>query len=77
MEYIFEFAKKKFLLAGLIQIALKKIAFNSLHASVKEKVVSEIHILRQLNHKHIIRLYDYKFEGDSQWLIVALKLTGN
>ena len=52
-----------------VEIALKKIAFNALHSSVKEKVISEIHILRQLNHPHIIRLYDYKFEGDYLYLM--------
>ena len=60
-----------------LEIALKKIAFNSLHASVKEKVVSEIHILRQLNHKHIIRLYDYKFEGDYLYLITEFCKDGD
>jgi serine/threonine protein kinase len=37
---------------------------------VKEKVISEINILQQMNHMNIIQLYDYKCDGDYIFLIM-------
>ena len=45
-------------------IALKKILFSKLHNHVKDKVISEINILQKMNHKNIMKMYEYKFEGD-------------
>ena len=52
-----------------IEIALKKILFTSLQSSIKEKVISEINILQKMNHINIIKLYEYKFDGDYIYLI--------
>ena len=52
-----------------VEIALKKILFSKLHDFVKDKIISEIHILQKLNHPHIIKLYEYKFTGDYLFLI--------
>jgi serine/threonine protein kinase len=51
------------------EIALKKILFNKLPPNVKDKVVSEIHILQCMKHKHIIGLYEYRFDGDYLLLV--------
>jgi serine/threonine protein kinase len=49
-------------------IALKKILFTKLPANVKDKVISEIHILQSMTHHqngiHIMELYEYRFDGD-------------
>jgi serine/threonine protein kinase len=45
-------------------IALKKILFTKLPANVKDKVISEIHILQSMTHMHIMGLYEYRFDGD-------------
>ena len=47
-----------------IEIALKKILFTALQSTIKDKVISEINILQKMNHLHIIKLYEYKFDGD-------------
>lgn len=52
------------------EIALKKIFFDRLQNKVKDRVVTEINILQKLNHKNIIKLYDYKFDGDYILLIM-------
>ena len=52
------------------EIALKKIEFGKLQNYVKNKVISEINILQQMNHKNIIKLYDYKCEGEYIYLIM-------
>jgi serine/threonine protein kinase len=50
-------------------IALKKILFNKLPANVKDKVISEILILQSMQHTHIMRLYEYRFDGDYLLLV--------
>jgi serine/threonine-protein kinase ULK/ATG1 len=52
-----------------LEIALKKISFNKLHSNVKDKVISEINILQKMNHVNIIKLYEYKFDGDYLLLV--------
>jgi serine/threonine protein kinase len=52
------------------KIALKKIYFNNLHNKIKDRIVTEINILQRINHKNIIKLYDYKFDGDYILLIM-------
>lgn len=47
-----------------LEIAMKKIVFNTLNDNVKDKVISEINILQKMDHLHIIKLYEYKFEGN-------------
>ena len=47
-----------------VEIALKRILFTALQNSIKDKVISEINILQKMNHLHIIKLYEYKFDGD-------------
>jgi serine/threonine protein kinase len=51
-----------------LDIALKKILFNKLPANVKDKVISEIHILQSMKHNHIMGLYEYRFDGDYCWI---------
>ena len=46
------------------EIALKKISFNKLHSNVKDKVISEINILQKMDHINIMKMYEYKFDGD-------------
>lgn len=52
-----------------LDIALKKILFNKLPANVKDKVISEIHILQSMKHNHIMGLYEYRFDGDYLLLV--------
>ena len=52
-----------------LEIALKKISFTKLHSNVKDKVISEINILQKMNHTNIIKLYEYKFDGDYLLLV--------
>lgn len=52
-----------------LEIALKKISFSKLHSNVKDKVISEINILQKMNHPNIIKLYEYKFDGDYLLLV--------
>ena len=52
-----------------LDIALKKILFNKLPANVKDKVISEIHILQSMKHSHIMGLYEYRFDGDYLLLV--------
>ena len=52
-----------------LDIALKKIEFSKLHSCIKDKVISEINILQNMNHNNIIKLYEYKFDGDYLVLI--------
>ena len=52
-----------------LEIALKKISFNKLHSNVKDKVISEINILQKMNHNNIIKLYEYRFDGDYLLLV--------
>jgi serine/threonine protein kinase len=52
-----------------LNIALKKIEFTKLHSCIKDKVISEINILQNMNHPNIIKLYEYKFDGDYLVLI--------
>jgi serine/threonine-protein kinase ULK/ATG1 len=52
-----------------VEIALKKILFRSLQNSIKDKVISEIHILQKMNHANIMKLYEYKFDGDYIFLV--------
>lgn len=51
------------------EIALKRIVFNRLENNIKNKVISEIMILQQLHHDNIIKLYEYKFDGDYIFLV--------
>ena len=51
------------------EIALKKITFSSLDNNIKDKILSEIMILHQMNHDHIIKLYEYKFHGEYIMLV--------
>ena len=52
-----------------VEVALKKIMFSKLDNIIKTKVISEINILQQINHVNIMKLYDYKFDGDYLLLI--------
>lgn len=52
------------------EIALKKILFDRLENKVKDRIVTEINILQKVNHKNIIKLYDYKFDGEYVILIM-------
>ena len=52
-----------------VEIAMKKILFNKLQSGVKDKVISEINILQKMNHDNIMKLYEYKFDGDYLVLI--------
>jgi serine/threonine-protein kinase ULK/ATG1 len=47
-----------------MEIAMKKIRFTSLQNTIKDKVISEINILKQMNHDNIMKLYEYRFDGD-------------
>jgi serine/threonine protein kinase len=51
------------------EIALKKILFSSLENVSKDKIISEIAILQKMDHEHIMKLYDYKFDGDYIMLV--------
>ena len=53
-----------------LEIALKKIVFSKLQDIIKDKVVSEINILQRLNHVNIMKLYEYKFDGDYMLLVM-------
>ena len=46
------------------EVALKKIQFSKLDNNVKDKVVSEINILQKMDHINIMKMYEYKFDGD-------------
>ena len=50
-------------------IAMKKIQFSKLHNNVKDKVISEINILQKMNHDNIMKMYEYKFDGEFLLLI--------
>jgi serine/threonine protein kinase len=52
-----------------LEIALKKILFSKLHNNIKDRIISEINILQRINHDNVIKLYDYKFDGDYILLI--------
>jgi len=52
-----------------LEIALKRIIFTRLENNIKNKVISEISILQQMNHEHIMKLYEYKFDGDYIFLV--------
>lgn len=52
------------------EIALKKIFFNQLQNKIKDRIITEINILQRLDHKNIIKLYDYKFDGEYILLIM-------
>lgn len=60
-----------------VQIAMKKILFNKLHSNIKDKVISEINILQKMNHNNIIKLYEYKFDGDYIVLITEFCKDGD
>jgi serine/threonine protein kinase len=47
-----------------MEIAMKKIRFTSLQNTIKDKVISEINILKKMNHDNIMKLYEYRFDGD-------------
>ena len=47
-----------------IEIAMKKIKFTSLQNDIKDKVISEIHILQKMDHPNIMKLYEYHFDGE-------------
>ena len=51
------------------EIALKRISFASLESNIKDKVISEIHLLLQMDHVHVMKLYEYRFEGDYIYLV--------
>lgn len=51
------------------EIAMKRIGFSKLDNTIKNKVISEIMILQQMNHEHIMKLYEYKFDGDYIFLV--------
>jgi len=46
------------------EIAMKKIKFTSLQNDIKDKVISEINILQRMDHPHIMKLYEYHFDGE-------------
>ena len=52
------------------EIALKKIFFNQLQNKIKDRIITEINILQRLNHSNIIKLYDYKFDGEYILLVM-------
>jgi serine/threonine protein kinase len=52
-----------------IEIALKKIWFHSLSDSIKDKIISEIHILQQMNHPHVLKMKEYKCNGEYIFII--------
>jgi serine/threonine protein kinase len=60
-----------------LEIAMKKIVFNKLQSNVKDKVISEINILQKMNHENIMKLYDYKFDGDYIILITEFCKDGD
>ena len=60
-----------------VEIAMKKILFNKLQSNVKDKVISEINILQKMNHINIMKLYEYKFDGDYIVLITEFCKDGD
>ena len=58
-----------------VEIAMKKILFNKLQSNVKDKVISEINILQKMNHNNIMKLYEYKFEGE--YIILITEFCNN
>lgn len=52
-----------------IEIALKKILFQPLQDNIKDKVISEINILQKMDHPNIMKLYEYRFEGNYIYLV--------
>jgi serine/threonine protein kinase len=60
-----------------VEIAMKKILFNKLQSGVKDKVISEINILQKMNHINIMKLYEYKFDGDYIVLITEFCKDGD
>jgi serine/threonine protein kinase len=53
-----------------VEIALKKILFTKLQDPIKDKVISEINILQRVDHSNIMKLYEYKFDGDYIFLVM-------
>jgi serine/threonine protein kinase len=51
------------------EIAMKKMSFSKLQNEIKDKVIQEIHILQRLNHPNVMKLYEYKFDGEYLVLI--------
>lgn len=49
--------------------------FSKLDNIIKTKVISEINILQQMNHVNIMKLYDYKFDGD--YLVLIMEYCNN
>jgi serine/threonine protein kinase len=47
-----------------LEVAIKKIQFTKLPSNVKDKVISEINILQKMDHNNIMKMYEYKFDGD-------------
>ena len=52
-----------------MEIALKRILFRNLQDNIKDKVISEINILQKMDHPNIMKLYEYRFEGDYIYLV--------
>ena len=53
-----------------IEIALKKIWFSKLEDPVKEKIISEIHILQQMKHPHLLKIKEYKCNGEFIYIVL-------
>ena len=51
------------------EVAFKKIHFTKLHNNVKDKVISEINILQKMDHINIMKMYEYKFDGDYMMIV--------
>lgn len=52
-----------------LEVAIKKILFGELPDKIKSRTMIEIEILKSLEHKNIIKLYDHVFEKDNLFII--------
>ena len=51
------------------EVAIKKISFYNLPDNIKTKTLSEIEILKSIDHPNIIKLYEYFFDNNYLFLI--------
>ena len=54
---------------SLQKVAVKKILFSKLSDDLKSRIISEINILTKIDNINIMKLYNYKFDGDYILLI--------